>query len=142
MEIEGEVKIHVFVAVSRDEIPFEQPDQASRLKTDLLGQFPLDARLDLFALPVHVPGGDLHDDPARRLTVLADEDKPAFRIHWDDGDTWPVVDPALLESPAVGEPYVALIDIEDAAVIDEFAVELSCGHDGFLQQLPRVNWSS
>ena len=61
MEIEGEVKIHVFVAVSRDQIPLEQLDKPSRLKTDLLGQFPLDAGLDGFVFPVHVPGGDFHD---------------------------------------------------------------------------------
>jgi hypothetical protein len=54
-------------------------------------------------------------------------------VHGDNGDAGPVIDPTLLEDPAVGEPHVALIDIENAAMVYEGAVEFSCvRHDGFL----------
>ena len=103
MEIEGEEKVHVFVAVSRNQVSLEQLDEPSRPKARLLGKLPLNALLDGLVFPVHVSGGDLHEHPARRMPVLADQDDVSLGVYRDDRDAGAVVDPALFDDPAVGQ---------------------------------------
>ena len=111
--------MHVLVAVSRDQIPLEQLDKPSCLKTDLFSQLPLDTGLDGLIFPVHVSGGDFHEHSTRRMPVLADQYQFTLGIHRDDGDARPVIDPTLSATPTVGEKDVALEDIEDAAAVHE-----------------------
>jgi hypothetical protein len=110
--------MHVFIAISRNQIAFEETGYPSGLETGLFSQFPLDTNLGGFPC-IDIARRDFQQLSARGMAVLTDKEEIAFFIHGNHGDAGFMVDPAQTGPVAVGQLDVFFLNRENAAIIND-----------------------
>ena len=128
----GQVQVNPLIAEAGGGLQHSQLAPALGAQTRFLGQLPLGAQEGILIRAVQLAGGNLQRQPTHGDAVLAHQDHLALVINGHDGGGPGVAGHLPQGGFAVGELHLPVLQADDHAGVDHFAIEKGFGQLGIV----------